>query len=383
MALTFAFPATTAFADDNDDDRRSHVSDRDKDDDDDDDDDDDKKKKKKKKKRDRDDDVELELERVVYNAKKNQLRVSGELDDFEGRAELTVTDTALGLELGTIRVRGDDDFSKSISLDGLPVPCRVTVSIGGESVSKKVKRAPDTCSKFTKTITGLVTDGPIPFATVSVTVGGVTYTTVADENGFYSLDVATATVEELIQIGATGTDPETGTPIEFVNLTGTFEQLLSDEPQNVTNVTTASYILAVEANGGTEPTTLAELQAAETAVDATELFELAAVIKLLVDDPNYVLPPGFNSVLDFASDSTAVSDFVATADPADVDQALEAILADSNLVVGFDENGIPDYLDPDYPPPPNNDNPDDGNDNDNPDDDNPGNVETFNFLTES
>ena len=35
-------------------------------------------------------------------------------------------------------------------------------------------------------------------ATVTVTLNGVTYTTVADENGFYTLDIATATVSELV-----------------------------------------------------------------------------------------------------------------------------------------------------------------------------------------
>ncbi len=336
LALMLALPLGVAQADDDDDDDRWEERDDDRDE---------KKKKRGKKHRDDDDDDEdegeIELDSVRYKPKKNLIRIKGELDDFDARrTEVVVSESAFGTELASKSVR--ENFKFKIELEeGQPVPCSVVVSAGDVSVTAPVRKAPETCDKFTKTITGLVTDGPIPFAAVTVTIDGVTYTTTADELGQYALDIATSSVGDLVKVEASGTDPETGTPIEFVNFAGSFERVLGDEPQNVTNVTTASFVLAVAANDGTEPTTLEELQAAETAIDATELFELAAVIKLLVDDPTYELPAGFDNVLDFASDSAAVSDFVATADPADLDQAVADILADSNLVAGFTADKIP------------------------------------------
>ncbi len=300
-----------------------------------------KKSKKSKKSRKGGDTPELELDSVKYQADENRLRIKGEFDELDGPTTLVVTDAALGTELAVVElVKEKFNFKVPLATDA-PVPCEVLVSADGLSDQKRVRKAPDNCGKFTKTITGLVTDLPIPNATVSVTIDGVTYTTTADALGAYALEIATASVGDLVKVEASGISPATGAPIEFVNFAGSFERVLSDEPQNVTNVTTASFVLAVEANGGVEPTTLEELQAAETAVDATELFQLAAVIKLLVDDPSYALPAGFDSVLDFASDETAVQDFVATAEPADIEASLAEILSDSDLVVGFTEDDVP------------------------------------------
>ncbi len=225
------------------------------------------------------------------------------------------------------------------------IPCEVGVVIEGELndiVYESVTNAPELCGGYTTTLTGLITDEPIPYASVSVTIGGQTYTTTADVNGAYSLDIVSANLQELLVIESSAINEATGDEINFVNMVGSFSRVLSDpDPVNVTNVTTASYALVVEANGGAAPTTAEELATAETAVDATELFELAAVIKLIVDNPDYSLPDGYDSVLDLVSDEAAVDAYIAATPAEDLNAAVEDILSDSDLVAGFDAEDIP------------------------------------------
>ena len=207
------------------------------------------------------------------------------------------------------------------------------------------------CTAQLLQLRGQVTDAPIPNATVTVTLNGVTYTTVADENGFYTLDIATATVSELVTIEATK-KMTSGETIDFVSLAGSFSKLLADadggvlssdtrQKVNVTNVTTAEYVLLVEANGGTAPTTVEELQQAETRVDATELIRLAAVIKLIVDNENYSLPDGYSTILQFIQEPAAVEAFVATVPPATLEATISEILTDNGLVAGFRVGEVP------------------------------------------
>ncbi|WP_394203012.1 carboxypeptidase-like regulatory domain-containing protein [Shewanella waksmanii] len=225
------------------------------------------------------------------------------------------------------------------------MPCEIGVVVEGnidDIVYAPIVDAPAQCGGYATTLTGLITDEPIPYATVSVTIGGQTYTTTADANGAYSLDIVTANLDELLVIESSAINEQTGDEINFVNMVGSFSRVLSDpDPVNVTNVTTASYALVVEANGGSAPTTAEELATAETAVDATELFELAAVIKLIVDDPNYSLPDGYDSVLDLVSDEAAVDAYIAATPQEDLNAAVEDILSDSELVAGFDLQDIP------------------------------------------
>jgi hypothetical protein len=105
-------------------------------------------------------------------------------------------------------------------------------------------------------------------------------------------------------------------------------------------------VLVLEANDGVEPATEQELQQAETLVDATELLQLAAIIKLFVDE-GYDLPAGETNLIDFISDPEKVADFVAAQTSSnpdfadDLDDAMSDILKDSNLVAAFTTQEIP------------------------------------------
>ena len=200
-------------------------------------------------------------------------------------------------------------------------------------------------------IGGMVTDAPIPYAVVTVTVGGQTYSTIADADGIYSLDIATTQPEQLVTINAT--DDEV---VDFYSIVGTFSQLVestgggnpagsSNNPNlNVTNVSTAKYSLLLEANDGNPPATEEQLRDAEGSVDATAMLERAAIIKLIVDNPAYSLPTGVDNVFELLADTTLYETYVEEVnanDPAALEVAILEILSDTDLTPGYAVTDIP------------------------------------------
>lgn len=284
----------------------------------------------------------INLQNAAYELDSRSLVVKGKLDGFAAEVPVTLTDTADGSVLGTYLT--DKQFLFRVPYRSiLDSPCNIMVQAGLEEHLAQIKNCGDSGQVFEFTLAGVVTDEPIPYATVSVTLAGVTYTTTADEFGNYELPILSSNLNQLLKIDASATDPETGDAIDFVSMTGAFARALDGNTTgNVTNVTTASYILTVEANGGTEPTTAEELQSAETSVDASELFELAALIKLIVDDKNYSLPDGETSLIEFISDPAAVEAYVETVPQEDLDAAMAEILSDSDLVAGFTPEDVPE-----------------------------------------
>ncbi|WP_372872970.1 carboxypeptidase-like regulatory domain-containing protein [Shewanella sp.] len=294
---------------------------------------------------------QIKIQNVHFDADSNQLMVKAKIDghhhrhDSAGDAYIEIVDAANpGFVLSALHTP-KQIHSKIDAATLAFMPCQVGIVVNGDEANMAiadVKNVQGSCGGFAATLVGLVTDEPIPYATVSVTLNGNTFTTVADENGAYSLDVLTTNIEQLLLIESSAINSETGDSIDFVNLVGSFSRVLSeDDPINVTNLTTAKYSLVLEANGGVQPSTVAELEQAETAVDATELFQLAAIIKLIVDDPNYQLPDGYDSILDFIADGAAVDTFVASTPSEALEQALADILADTNLVAGFNVADVP------------------------------------------
>lgn len=201
------------------------------------------------------------------------------------------------------------------------------------------------------TLKGKVVDEPVPGALVTILLNGQTFTATADENGAYTVTVKTIDTTKFITVLASGSAQDTK-GIKLVNMLGEASSLLTkasddrtlgDNPEdatNVTNMTSARYVLAKEANAGEEITTDAQLIQAEKSIDATQLLEIAAVIKVLLDNPDYTLPEGFANVIDFVSDSEAYNSFVdqvTASNPDDnpLTQAMAAISQDPDIVQGF------------------------------------------------
>lgn len=200
------------------------------------------------------------------------------------------------------------------------------------------------------TINGLVTDGPIANANVSIDAGGETITTTADENGAYS---ATFSIDDDLGdslVTATATGPEENSIIKLKSLLGSANQLVEKAGEdgrlgvdelfnvNVTNVSTANIVVLEIANDGTIET-LEQLSDAEVASDSSLILPLATAIKLVIDyaaaNPSLALPEGVSNTLELVSNGESASAYLSNAQtnaPEVYQEAQDAILNDGDLV---------------------------------------------------
>jgi hypothetical protein len=200
------------------------------------------------------------------------------------------------------------------------------------------------------TLNGLVTDGPIANANVSIEAGGETITTTADENGAYS---ATVSIDDDLGnslVTATASGPRENSIIKLKSLLGSANQLVAiagedgrlgvDElfSVNVTNVSTANVIVLEIANNGAIET-LEQLANAEVASDSSLILPFATAIKLVIDyaasNPSLGLPEGVLNTLELVSNAEIASAYLSNAQtnaPEIYQEAQDAILNNENLV---------------------------------------------------
>lgn len=211
---------------------------------------------------------------------------------------------------------------------------------------------PPPVTKIKLTLTGTVTDEPIANANVTATIGSETFTATADASGNYSVDVEIeeANKGKFITLNATGVGAQSF--VEFTSLAGSFEALAAragtdktlsrDESfaTQITNVSTAAAVLLKDANAGEPVVSDALLASLGASINAQDVLDLAAAIKLAVDDAaNYPLPAGQTSILALASDATARQQFINSvyeADPAAFAAAQTAIAQDPGLSKAVD-----------------------------------------------
>ena len=211
-----------------------------------------------------------------------------------------------------------------------------------ESVTVTVKRKVSSV-----TITGIVTDKPIANAIVDVSAAQASEQVTADANGGYSatLVVDESEVDALVKISAKGVGAQE--KVTFVSQLNSVAKLveqagddgiLSKEENfavNVTNVTTAEYALLTRNN--TIFINDEELSAALLNVDANEKIELAALIKIVVDNDDFELPEGVESTLDLIDDEQTANEFteqVNETNPTLLEETKEEIKKDTDLVDG-------------------------------------------------
>lgn len=201
------------------------------------------------------------------------------------------------------------------------------------------------------TMAGQVVDEPIPGAVVTVSVGGFDFVAVADENGNYVIDIAALTGNAFVSVSAVGTSPSGGA-VDFVSLVGEIARLdaeagsdgiltLDENNQvNVTHFSTAQFVLLGKANGGRAPTSDASLKQLTQNIDIDELIELAAVIKLVVDE-GYALPPGVRSPLALISDENALVGFIGALPAGVLEDTVAEVGSGAGELSGFSAGRIP------------------------------------------
>lgn len=202
-------------------------------------------------------------------------------------------------------------------------------------------------------VQGQVTDAPIPGAIVTFTIGDLTFTTVADGNGFYELLIGSDDEDAVVIARARGAGGQAF--VDFRGILGIFGglhgladgEVLNDSllhAVNITNVSTARFILLTRFLNGQPPATAEELAEAEARLYTNDLINIAVAIKVIVDNPDFDLPDGFASIFDFASDIGAVRSFIVEANsamsPTPFEQARTALLSDPSLVPGFSQETL-------------------------------------------
>ncbi len=208
------------------------------------------------------------------------------------------------------------------------------------------------------TITGIVTDEPIPNADVYISVGDLDQQTKANEQGEYSslLSVDDSEKSRLVKIRAVGPSGTKDENVEFVSQLNSVEALVEqagDDGEltkednfavNVTNVSTAEYVLIQKSETPIE--TDAQLQSALTGVDAEEKLELASLIKIAVDK-DVDLPEGVESTLELISNEQTAEEFKKTALEKDaniIEDTKEEIKDDKDLVNGLTGELVGNYI---------------------------------------
>ncbi|MED5526592.1 MAG: Ig-like domain-containing protein [Pseudomonadota bacterium] len=207
------------------------------------------------------------------------------------------------------------------------------------------------------TLSGQVVDDPIPGATVTAKLDGNTFSAKADNQGNYQLLIKSLSNNDFVTLTATGDASQGMGAVKLVSLLGEMAGLVGkagedavldadeDSATQVTNLSTAYYLLQKEAKGS-EPASDADIATYAPAISPEKMLEVAAVIKLILDDSNYSLPQGFSDVLAFTADIAAYNSFVTSLTAANPDdnaltQMVNTIKADPALAPKFSADPLP------------------------------------------
>lgn len=198
------------------------------------------------------------------------------------------------------------------------------------------------------TLSGRVIDSPIADASVKVVINGETFSATADSQGFYTLSVLLTSLvsDEVIRVIAQGAEQNNQGFVTLSSLTDSAKNLLAlrqtdnavsnDEfsALKLTQITTARDLL-IQQIAGSKTLTPAELAEADVSLDVDLLINTAAAIKLLVDNPAFSLPEGFETIEQFVLDTSAFTSFVAAASEGEnspLSQAKAATLSDPEIM---------------------------------------------------
>lgn len=219
-------------------------------------------------------------------------------------------------------------------------------------------------------LTGIVTDEPISFAEVEVTVDRgesgrpiiesgrpiiESYGTTADVEGRYAVEVDFVADPDFVTVQANGVEQQSF--VELNSISGSAGGMLDEatqviateaagggaglhidganfNPLNVTHVSTALTALATDANGGQGFTNDATLAAAQAQVNNDQLIRVAAALKTVIDNPNISLPPGVANTAALLEDPDVFDAFVVDLEenyPGELQAAIAATLDTINV----------------------------------------------------
>lgn len=201
----------------------------------------------------------------------------------------------------------------------------------------------------TLSVQGRVIDSPIANATVYIVVDGIEYTVQADDDGFYELPATFGSLkgDQVIRITARGSEANGQGNVTLSSMLTSVERLMERaggdftlnrsemNDVNVTHVTTARDILTRKA-AGDEEVTADNMAEFGNSIDPQLLIQMAAVTKLIVDNSDFDLPEGYETIEDFLNNEESYNSFVETAsqggDSSPLNQAIQETLNDPDVM---------------------------------------------------
>jgi hypothetical protein len=192
---------------------------------------------------------------------------------------------------------------------------RYRQSVGTVSSEAEVKLTVEA----SMTVEGLVSDGPIANAKVTLKLGDKHFLADADANGRYSISVKTVEPSAFISLSAQGIGAQSHVVLE--SLVGEAKSLadlsqsgkvtaLQAPALNVTHLSSAQ--VGLFAQGGKLPATDAELKARSAKLKGFDILDAAALIKILVDD-HVPLPDQAKTTQDLLNSASLYPTFSANA----------------------------------------------------------------------
>ncbi len=146
------------------------------------------------------------VEAAIWSDVDRSLVVKARTDHEKGTL-LTLMGLPASTMLDAFRISANHSVEYLLPLaEGQAVPCRVVVKSAFEAETVNVMNAPSACQSMLE-VSGIATVGPaLPMvnAWVTVTVDDVVFTTIADENGAYDLEVYSDSRDAFVRITAEG-----------------------------------------------------------------------------------------------------------------------------------------------------------------------------------
>lgn len=286
--------------------------------------------------------VDEQIEQETFTLKATANDTDGEISSYSWSHDASFDFISDGLSSAEVSFTSPD-ISEDITVN---FTVTVTDNDGASASSSQAVLIKRKVSNVT--ITGLVTDEPIANAELEIVVGGESFQVQANDSGRYTavLNIDESSTKKLVRVKAKGLDA-LNPGVEFVSQLSSVEKLLAQAGEdntldsndnfgvNITNVTTAEFALLTR--DGTEPASEEELNSALLNVDADEKIQLATLIKIVVDNPDYQLPEGINSTLELVANEQVAKQFeeeVIEKDPEIIEKTKKEIKEDDALVTG-------------------------------------------------
>lgn len=212
------------------------------------------------------------------------------------------------------------EFTAPVAKDVVELVFVLTVTDNdGATASDSVVVTVNPVGEQKVTLQGVATDEPIANAEVTAEVGGRTYTTTADANGNYTLEIGADEDEDLSEllviVTAEGKNEQSHVILKSV--VGSFgsilehageDKILTTNENNgvdVTHISTAILAQLKYRNNATLPATSTDLEAAALKLDGYAVESMATIIKFYADysDTNQdaVLPEGITNTWDLVA----------------------------------------------------------------------------------